>query len=188
MFTRKARKNRESGFTLVEIAIVLVIIGLLIGGVLKGQELIKNAKIKNVMKQCDEMRVAFSSYQDRYKFLPGDDTGANARWGVANGNGNGQITGAEADRAFQHLSEAGFISGTYDGTSATLPRNPFGGEYEVQYASVNGRVIHWFQTHDIPGDIAEILDISYDDNVWNTGSMRGDNQYTSNVITMSIEF
>ncbi len=187
MFRKKTHLKSEAGFTLVEIAIVLVIIGLLIGGVLKGQELIKNAKIKKVMKQADELRVSVSSYQDRYKFLPGDDTQASTRWTVANGGGNGQInTTAETNLMFQHLAEAGFISGTYDGTTATRPRNPFGGQYFVQYLAANG--LHWVRTFDIPGEIAEILDTSYDDGVWNTGSMVGSAAYTTAVVTLNIEF
>ena len=68
-FRKKMKDN--SGFTLVEIAIVMVIIGLLIGGVLKGQEMIKNAKIKRVMKTSDEMRAAVFTYQDRFGYLSG---------------------------------------------------------------------------------------------------------------------
>ena len=67
------RTSNEKGFTLVEIAIVLVIIGLILGAILKGQSMIENAKIKRVVKQADEIRAAVYSYQDRYKQLPGDD-------------------------------------------------------------------------------------------------------------------
>ena len=72
-------KRRQAGFTLVEIAIVLVIIGLLLGGVLKGQELITQAKIKNVANDFNGISAAIYGYQDRYKQLPGDDSGAAAR-------------------------------------------------------------------------------------------------------------
>src|SRR5436189_6124876 len=77
------RKNStEGGFTLVEIAIVLVIIGLLLGGILKGQEMITQAKIKNVINDFNGISVAVTSYQDRYRALPGDDGNATARWTV----------------------------------------------------------------------------------------------------------
>ncbi|MCX8018182.1 MAG: prepilin-type N-terminal cleavage/methylation domain-containing protein, partial [Rhodocyclaceae bacterium] len=72
--------KKQSGFTLVEIAIVLVIIGLLLGGVLKGQELINQAKIKNIANDLNGMSAAVYAYQDRYKRFPGDDNGASARW------------------------------------------------------------------------------------------------------------
>ena len=77
---------RNSGFTLIEIAIVLVIIGLILGGVLKGQEMITNAKIKRVVNDFDGVAAAVFSYQDRYAALPGDDNRANARWGATDGN------------------------------------------------------------------------------------------------------
>src|SRR5258706_14251471 len=82
----------ESGFTLVEIAIVLVIIGLLLGGVLKGQEMITQAKIKNVINDFNGVTAAVNSYQDRYRALPGDDLSAAGRWaGAQAGSGNGQF-------------------------------------------------------------------------------------------------
>src|SRR3989441_3481138 len=88
--------NRQQGFTLVEIAIVLVIIGLLLGGILKGQEMITQAKIKNVMADFSGISAAYHGYQDRYRAIPGDDAGA-ARWtspaGVVAGNGNGVVSG-----------------------------------------------------------------------------------------------
>src|SRR5450759_70145 len=86
-------KTKQAGFTLVEIAIVLVIIGLLLGGILKGQEMITQAKIKNVVNDFNGITAAVNSYRDRYRALPGDDLNAGPRWlGVAvvpNGNGNG---------------------------------------------------------------------------------------------------
>src|ERR1041385_5964966 len=98
---------RVRGFTLVEIAIVLVIVGLLLGGILKGQEMITQAKIKNVISDFSGISAAYHGYVDRYKKIPGDDpcaggvvlagtcgptvggwTGASARKG--NGGGAGE--------------------------------------------------------------------------------------------------
>ena len=69
-------KNQQGGFTLVEIAIVLVIIGLLLGGVLKGQELINSAKVKNFANDFRNIPLFIYGYQDKYKALPGDDSAA----------------------------------------------------------------------------------------------------------------
>ena len=63
---------RQRGFTLIEMSIVLVIIGLIIGGILKGQELIESARIKNVINQIDIVRTATNAFQDRFNSLPGD--------------------------------------------------------------------------------------------------------------------
>ncbi len=70
---RSSRRRAQSGFTLVEIAIVLVIIGLLLGGVLKGQELIENGRVKNAAADMNGISAAYNSYLDRYRRLPGDD-------------------------------------------------------------------------------------------------------------------
>src|SRR5512135_749970 len=66
-------KRNQSGFTLIEIAIVLVIIGLLLAGVLKGQELINSAKVKNLATDFKNIPLFIYGYQDKYKALPGDD-------------------------------------------------------------------------------------------------------------------
>src|SRR3979411_2090741 len=90
------RNSTEAGFTLVEIAIVLVIIGLLLGGILKGQEMITQAKIKNVMSDFSGISAAYHGYQDRYRAIPGDDPGAGGRWTTApaavSGDGDGQVS------------------------------------------------------------------------------------------------
>jgi len=72
----KQISKHQAGFTLVEIAIVLVIIGLIIGAVLKGQELINNAKLKRAYNQQREVAAAAYTYFDRYGLYPGDDNTA----------------------------------------------------------------------------------------------------------------
>src|SRR3979409_1331099 len=99
-------RSKVQGFTLVEIAIVLVIIGLLLGGILKGQEMITQAKIKNVIADFSGISAAYHGYVDRYKKIPGDDPCAGGtvtlgncgtttgRWtGATAGDGNGIVAG-----------------------------------------------------------------------------------------------
>ena len=87
--------RRQTGFTLIEIAIVLVIIGLLLGGVLKGQELITSARVRNLISQQDGIKAAYFGFLDRFRALPGDYSQASTNIANvaagANGNGNGQI-------------------------------------------------------------------------------------------------
>src|SRR6476469_6009626 len=91
-------RSQQSGFTLVEIAIVLVIIGLLLGGILKGQELINSAKVKNLANDFRVIPTYIYAYQDKFKALPGDDAQvvnhiSNATPAAAAGLGNGVIDG-----------------------------------------------------------------------------------------------
>src|SRR5437764_9851921 len=90
-------KKVGQGFTLVEIANVLVIIGLLLGGIQKGQEMITQAKIKNVIADFSGVSAAYHGYQDRYRAIPGDDPNAGTRWTTAPaaipGSGNGVVDG-----------------------------------------------------------------------------------------------
>src|SRR5512132_1845412 len=91
-------RRHTQGFTLIEIAIVLVIIGLLVGGVLKGQELITGARVRNLISQQDGIKAAFFGFQDRFRALPGDyaaaDTNINCGSPCPKGNGNGSIESA----------------------------------------------------------------------------------------------
>ena len=135
------RKSR--GFTLIEIAIVLVIIGLLLGGVLKGQELIRTARVRNLISQKDGVTAAFFGFQDRYRALPGDYALASTNMtcptgNCSNGNGDGQITSNasgvhEELLVWTHLGAAGFLNGSYNmapGDAVPLetnsPKNAFG--------------------------------------------------------------
>lgn len=116
-------------FTLVELAIALVIIGLLIGGIAAFGTFSKNAKLNTMMNESKILISAFNQFQTRYGAPPGDMSNASGSWsGAGNGNGNGVIraktgcigTPATCDDleryyAFQHLALAGFIQGTYTG-------------------------------------------------------------------------
>src|SRR5674476_678557 len=88
--------RKQNGFTLIEIAIVLVIIGLLLGGVLKGQELITSARVRNLISQQDGIKAAYFGFLDRFRALPGDYSLAttNIAGATTNGNNNGQIEAA----------------------------------------------------------------------------------------------
>jgi prepilin-type N-terminal cleavage/methylation domain-containing protein len=113
---RPLPSRRQRGFTLVEIAIVLMIVGLLIGGILRGQELIQSARVRNIIDQKSGIQTAYIGFMDRYRMLPGDLTATQATT-VGNGvlwsgaGGNGQIAfDTESTLLFQNLTAAGFIS------------------------------------------------------------------------------
>lgn len=181
-------KSQQSGFTLVEIAIVLVIIGLLLGGVLKGQELINSAKVKNFATDFRNVPLFIYGYQDKYRRLPGDDNGAVARFtgaSTTNGDGNGAIAGNfnsttltdESVRFWQHVRLAGLAAGSTDFTdiaTAGLPTNADGGRIGLQMtapiAAMTGS--YFVCSAGIQGKFAKQLDINMDDGNTATGSMQ----------------
>jgi prepilin-type N-terminal cleavage/methylation domain-containing protein len=114
-------RSLQRGFTIVEIAVVLVIIGLLVGGILKGQEMITQAKIKRVIADFNGVSAAYYAYRDRYRAVPGNDPNAATRWaGAISGDGDGHIGGLynsanandESRLFWDHLRRAGLVSGT----------------------------------------------------------------------------
>ncbi|HVN71414.1 MAG TPA: prepilin-type N-terminal cleavage/methylation domain-containing protein [Desulfomonilia bacterium] len=184
------RNRQKGGFTLVELALVLVIIGLLITGVLKGEALIQNAKVKNVVNQKDSVTAAFYTYYDRYNYYPGDCNVANipVQGHTDPGNLNGQIdANLERSVLFQDLVLAQIINGGYTGAAGNYPTNAFGGQMYIQYLGVppgsavalNANCIIMTA---IPADVAQQIDSKYDDGVYNTGTIRSDTVYTNTAI------
>ena len=182
--------KRNTGFTLVEIAIVLVIVGLLIGGVLKGREMITNAKLKRVLRDHAGIIAAMQTYQDRYLILPGDDDNASVRFAIytdgvndpaaidIEGDGDGSIDGdwiglpnTESSNFWKHLRAADLIPGS--GDDDTQPTNAYGGNIGVRERSLllAGHVIVFGS---IEGPIARILDSQEDDGSPSTGVIQAD--------------
>ena len=140
--------KQQSGFTLVEIAIVLVIIGLLLGGVLKGQELINSAKVKNFATDFRNIPLFIYGYQDKYKAIPGDDgaaathvTGATTATTPIGTIGNGVINGywdstTQTDESYlfwQHVRLAGLAPGPTAAADATyIPKTAEGGKIGIE--------------------------------------------------------
>ncbi len=193
---RKQLDSQQEGFTLIEIAIVLVIIGLLLGGVLKGQELINSARVRALNNTTDGITAAWFSFQDRYRAFPGDYLDARSvvnlaanGVGVNGGDGNGRVdTGNERARVWTHLEAAGYITGGYDGTAiaaadeygcavTTCPDNGFGSGMVISHGSLIQTPIaadaHELITgRGIPVDVLSELDLKIDDGAAVTGLMQ----------------
>ena len=187
-------KSQQSGFTLVEIAIVLVIIGLLLGGVLKGQELINSAKVKNLANDFRVVPTYIYAYQDKFKSLPGDDaqvvahvSGATLATtpagtqgnGVINGNWNSATNTDESRLFWQHVRLANLAAGPTDVTDATYaPKNAVGGVLGINSATTAQLQItgmtgtYQVCSAGILGKFVKQLDVQMDDGNTATGSMR----------------
>jgi len=180
----------QRGFTLLEIVIVLLIVGFLLAGVLKGQEMITSAKVKRLAGQLDEIRAAYLGFEDRYKALPGDYADANATLNCAGtclfGNGDSRIRANESPvngnqvhedlLVWTHLASSGFLKGDYRMTSgessptdANSPKNAyqiylqivFDGRYGI---SDGGRLRHNLKTgSQIPVNVLQELARKVDD-------------------------
>jgi prepilin-type N-terminal cleavage/methylation domain-containing protein len=151
----------KSGFTLIELSIVLVIIGLIIGGVLVGQDLIKGAEIRAAVSQIEKYDAAANAFRNKYNGLPGDiaspstfsftdsfDTAPNGNGRIQRTTDNGTSFDNEAAAFFRHLSQASLIAESITGTDftagnsetlATLtPSSKLSGGGNILVASIGG--------------------------------------------------
>ncbi|WP_041794903.1 prepilin-type N-terminal cleavage/methylation domain-containing protein [Pararhodospirillum photometricum] len=183
----------RDGFTLIEMSVVLVLVGLLIGGVLKGQTLIDSTRLKMTVSQWEAVRAAFMAFEDRYGALPGDAPEATVYIGgahVTNGNGNGIIgpaglgvsgaAGDESSRAWEHLAAAGYLSGVRLDAGNTVETSSLPARLSgLSFVIIHGRfgttagTGHWLRLQDTPsgaptrnvlsGTQAMEIDSRYDD-------------------------
>lgn len=189
------KTNQRRGFTLVELSIVLVIIGLLIGGVLTGQQIIRNARITNAVSGIQAYQAQFQTYAQNYGALPGDDAAAKARFSALSssvcsgtGCGDGKLgtnssynaasdaTGAAAESRYvwAQLRAAGLVKNQIvNNSTAVQPANPFGGIYGFQNGSSDGVFTTTVLCLDqVPADAAQAIDARLDDGVKNAGAMQ----------------
>jgi prepilin-type N-terminal cleavage/methylation domain-containing protein len=205
MFNFRKLRN-DKGFTLVELAIVLVIIGLILAGIIKGQELITNAKIKRTYNVQREIAAAVYTYFDRFQYYPGDDPQAATRFTPllpvpTNGNGNALIAVAAGSTAANFACTATAteqcdlwaelrLSGILTGSGFTNPTHPYGGAIAISYftmpvigAGSVAQLAHWIHFQNLPYDVCKILDQQFDDGNLatavgaGTGTIRGTANY-----------
>ena len=188
--------TNHRGFTLVEIAIVLVIIGLLLGGILKGQELVTQARIKNSIADFSGISAAYYGYQDRYRAIPGDDPNAATRWagaavsptagepgnGIVQGLYNSGVATDESRLWWDHLRRAGFVAGN----GSQQPFNVFTGMIGVQHGNgAGGTALGGFTglivcSANVADKAAIAVDTQVDDGVISSGEVRGQLQAAPN--------
>jgi prepilin-type N-terminal cleavage/methylation domain-containing protein len=200
--------RRERGFTLAEIATVLVLVGLLASMILLGDGMLTQARIRSIANSFEELRIAILAYQDRYGALPGDDARAAGRWvdgaGVSrarNGLGNGEISGSyqaappagdpltnlvidstqgESLNFWWHLRLAELIIAPPPVvTPVAQPLNYFSGVVGVEWG-VLGFPRLAVCTANLPGDVAIGIDNRLDDGDPRRGLIRGARQSANN--------
>lgn len=204
------QKRSMQGFSLVEAAVVLVVIGIILGAVLQGRSLIESADYKSFRQQIREYRGAFHNFRDRFDALPGDFADASVRLESTqeDGGGDGVIGGDVASGwsgcssttdercvAWQHLRAAGMLGGNpdTDGDDAA-PEHPFGGVVAAFFtgSGENGTFGHKLLISDVPVGIARRFDADEDDERCNGGRITGQNcsgtDWPSGVTTVDIVY
>lgn len=178
-------KIKSNGFTLIELSIVLVIIGLIVGGVLVGQDLIRAAQIRSVVKDIEQYKTAVYTFRTKYDCLAGDCPNATTYFGAENatpatcqttastgtltcdGNGDGQVadTTYEMFRFWQQLAIAGLIKGKYTGVSGASGSAHHILGTNAPSSAINGAVFG-FSYFNYPNGDSNTYAMNYENTFW----------------------
>ena len=170
-------KTQYPGFSLIEMAVVLSILGLFLGGILKGKQLYDFAKLNAVIEQLQDIRLAIHQFEQNFGALPGDYTNASSiQEGLFNGDGNGVVDLYKKDHVWKHLHAAGFFP------SPMVPVSKIGGLISFQYAPQPDFLGHWivigqsFGSNNLGAlltpEQAFFIDKKIDDGLANSGKVR----------------
>ncbi len=194
-FTHKHISRCHSGFTLIEVALALVVVALLIGGVLKGWQMVQSSRVRTIASTATSVQSAYFAFNDRYGHVAGDWNAADAAkaiGGTVNGGGDdsGHLESTPADpwtepNAFwEQLAKAGFIRGVFLGLPGTEPtlNNNLAPLNVLQRPILIGRTPdfegataprrHIIVGRGVPVALLQELDTKLDDGVANTGKVR----------------
>lgn len=164
--------KENKGFTLVELSIVIVVIGLIVAGIVGGKSLVYQSKVRSIITDYRQYEVAINTFKLEYNAIPGDFNMA-SNYGIGtSGNGDGIIAdaGTEGARFWEHLSGAGLISGSYSGSGMIIGRNIPGSSY--------GGLVTFYASH---------AGVSPGSNHMNTGNNLLFQVYRGNVIALGTQ-
>ena len=190
MSRHRFSRARRAGFTIVELTIALVVIGVMLSGILKGQELINGSKIRAIADRQDSLRTAWRQFVDRYGAKPGDYAGTDIPYATPS-DGNGLVELEESALAMEHLALAGLIlrcPQCVGGVGAARCRptadnsltNPYDGvisiwddgmNYALRGGNMGERRLQIHTGPRIPSNILAEVDRKIDDGLANSGRM-----------------
>jgi prepilin-type N-terminal cleavage/methylation domain-containing protein len=170
----------HQGFSLIELAIVLVVAGFLLGAVLQGQSILYNARLQRIASEMRQYAQSFLLYYDRYGMYPGDENDPAFPPGDSfDGNHNGLVdTAQEAANVWEDLATA---------LSVVRKSSPVrGGLYQFGTQNFGLGSNNCIGVTNLPNRMAQAIDARHDDGVWNTGNIRSNSAYdgSDNLVTL----
>ncbi|MDH4028973.1 MAG: prepilin-type cleavage/methylation domain-containing protein [Nitrospirota bacterium] len=178
------------GFTRIDLVVITVIIIIMIGGVIKGQAMIDDAKHKKAMIDIGAISLAYYKYSEKYGAVPGDDDNDHGWSNISAGNADGFISGSatvpygESQRVWQALRHSGLLKGDPAASGvSSLPNHPMRGKYGFSsrdFGDGLGRR-NYILVDNVFGSAAREIDLRCDDGRYDSGSVQANGPYTGNV-------